>query len=133
MLDHAIYLVWFHLLPTTLDLRGRKIIWILQLDNANGGNRTQAARTASASATYYTIASRHVTHMICFQSDWMLWNWDVVFNMMVFSLSWGSSDWGDGMNSHSLSLIGLSRENLDPKDPHLSCLFVFLFGDGAQN
>ena len=34
MLDHANYCVCFHLLPTTLNWRGRKIIWILQLVNA---------------------------------------------------------------------------------------------------
>ena len=59
MLDHANYHVWFHLLPTTLDRRGRTIIWILQLcNNADGGHQTRVAGTASERAIYYTIASR---------------------------------------------------------------------------
>ena len=58
-LDHAIYRVRFHLLPTTLDRRGRKIIWILQLNNADGVSRTWAASTASERTILYTNASRH--------------------------------------------------------------------------
>ena len=64
VLDPTNYHVWFHLLPTTLDRRGRKFIWLLKLDNANGGNQTQAAITASESAIHYTIASRQLCYII---------------------------------------------------------------------
>ena len=53
-LDHAIYRAWFHLSSTTADWRGTKIIWILQNQNANGGNQTQAASKASENAIHYT-------------------------------------------------------------------------------
>ena len=53
-------------LPTTLDREGEKIIWILQLNYADGGNRTRAASTASKSAIHYTIASRQDTAMLIY-------------------------------------------------------------------
>ena len=64
VLDPTNYHVWFHLLPTTLDQKGRKFIWLLKLDCADGGNQTRAASTASESAIHYTIASRQLCYII---------------------------------------------------------------------
>ena len=58
---NKLFSLQFHLdhpIIRTLDRRGRKIIWILRLDNADGRNWTWAARAASKSAIRYTIASR---------------------------------------------------------------------------
>ena len=57
MLDHATYRVWFHLVPTTLDRGGRKVIRILQLDNTDSVNQTWAASTTSENAIHFTIAN----------------------------------------------------------------------------
>ena len=59
MLDHAIYHVWFHLLPSTLDRRGRKII-ATRPNYTDCGNQTRAASTATESAIHYIIPFRLV-------------------------------------------------------------------------
>ena len=56
-LDHAI-IIPGSVYPTSLC---RKIIWILRLAHADGGNRTRPASAASDRAIHYTIVPRLLT------------------------------------------------------------------------
>ena len=69
-LDHPNFSVWLHFFLTYhLIPRGRNHLNIAKVAFADGGNRTQAACTASECAIHYSIASRHSTRFLILEID----------------------------------------------------------------